>query len=133
MHLKKLWKKEKMLVTSIFSFSHNVFEPVKDKLLSLGPHLKCHLSFSHNVFEPVKDILVIRAIFEMLSADTFNLDQCQILFFGKDLTLPQTSPGFYVSFENTVGKGEIARNTEFLLFPQRFLHFWRTFCHFKQS
>ena len=37
------------------------------------------------------------------------------------LSLSQTSPGFYVtqykSFENTVGKGEIARNEQFLLFP----------------
>ena len=41
------------------------------------------------------------------------------------LTLSQTSNGFYVSavqvFENTVGKGEIARNEQFLLFPQCFL------------
>ena len=41
------------------------------------------------------------------------------------LTLSQTSPGFYVYavqvFENTVGKGEIARNEQFLLFPQCFL------------
>ena len=29
--LKTLWKKEKMLVTSIFSFSHNVFYPFKNK------------------------------------------------------------------------------------------------------
>ena len=32
----------------------------------------------------------------------------------------------YKPFENTVGKGEIARNEQFLLFPQRFLLFWRT-------
>ena len=45
------------------------------------------------------------------------------------LTLSQTSPGFYglkyKSSENTVGKGEIARNEQFLLFPQCFLSFWR--------
>ena len=35
-------------------------------------------------------------------------------------------------FENTVGKGEIARNEQFLLFPQCFLSFWITFCHFCQ-
>ena len=29
--LKTMWKKEKMLVTSIFSFSHNVFYPIKDR------------------------------------------------------------------------------------------------------
>ena len=39
----------------------------------------------------------------------------------------------YKSFENTVGKGEIARNEQFLLFPQCFLPVWRTFCHFHQS
>ena len=41
------------------------------------------------------------------------------------LTLSQTSPGFYMSavqsFENTVGKGEIACNEQFLLSPQCFL------------
>ena len=46
--------------------------------------------------------------------------------FGKGLgvlTLSQTSPGFYVSsvkvlFENNVGKGKIARNEQFIPFPQ---------------
>ena len=38
----------------------------------------------------------------------------------------------YNSFENTVGKREIARNEQFLLFPQCFLPFWRTFCHFHE-
>ena len=52
------------------------------------------------------------------------------------LTLSQTSLVFtclqYKSFENTVGKGEIARNEQFLLFPQCFLPFRATFCHFNQ-
>ena len=34
------------------------------------------------------------------------------------------------SLENTVGKGEIAHNLQFLHFPQCFLPVWRTFCHF---
>ena len=34
--------------------------------------------------------------------------------------------------ENTVGKGEIARNEQFLLFPQCFLPVWITFCHLRQ-
>ena len=34
--------------------------------------------------------------------------------------------------KNTVGKGEIARNEQFLLFPQCCVPFWRTFCHFHQ-
>ena len=36
-------------------------------------------------------------------------------------------------FENTVGKGEIARYEQFLLFPQCFLPVWITFCHFRQT
>ena len=35
-------------------------------------------------------------------------------------------------FENTVGKGEIARNEQFLPFPQCFLPVWISFCHFRQ-
>ena len=35
-------------------------------------------------------------------------------------------------FENTVGKGEIACNEQFLLFLQCFLPIWITFCHFRQ-
>ena len=38
----------------------------------------------------------------------------------------------YKSFENTVENGEIAHDKQFLLFPQCFLHFWRTLCHFHQ-
>ena len=38
----------------------------------------------------------------------------------------------YKSFENTVGKGEIARNEQFLLFPQCFLPVWRTCSHFHE-
>ena len=34
-------------------------------------------------------------------------------------------------FESTVEKGEIARNEQFLLFPQCFLPIWITFCHFR--
>ena len=33
-------------------------------------------------------------------------------------------------FENAMGKAEIARNEQFLLFPQCFLLVWRTFHHF---
>ena len=37
-----------------------------------------------------------------------------------------------MSFENTVGKREIAHNEQFLLFPQCFLPIWRTLCHLSQ-
>ena len=36
-------------------------------------------------------------------------------------------------FENTVGKGEIAHNKQFLIFPQCFLPFSRTFCNFSSN
>ena len=36
-------------------------------------------------------------------------------------------------FRNTLGKGEIARNEQFLLFSKSFLPFWRPFCHFDQD
>ena len=36
------------------------------------------------------------------------------------------------SFENTVGKGDIAPYEQFLLFPQYFLTFWITFSHVYQ-
>ena len=52
------------------------------------------------------------------------------------LTLSQTNQVYmclqYKSFENTVGKGEIAHIEQFLLFPQCFLPAWRTFCRFNQ-
>ena len=38
----------------------------------------------------------------------------------------------YKSSENTVGKGEIARNKQFLLFPPCFLLVWITFCNVGQ-
>ena len=39
---------------------------------------------------------------------------------------PPPPPGNKL-FENTVGKGEMARNEQFLLFSQCFLPVWRTF------
>ena len=36
----------------------------------------------------------------------------------------------YKSFENIAGKGEIARNEQFLIFPQCFLLISENFCHF---
>ena len=36
----------------------------------------------------------------------------------------------YKSFENAVGKGEIAPNEQLLLFPQCFPPVWKTFFHF---
>ena len=62
--LKTLWEKEKMLVTSIFSFSHNVFYPSKKEFLFLT--------------------------FNLLSANAFKLDQSQNLLLGKEVSSPLT-------------------------------------------
>ena len=49
------------------------------------------------------------------------------------LTLSQTSPCFKClqngSFENTMEKGEIAHDEQFLLFQQWFLSFLKNYCH----
>ena len=37
----------------------------------------------------------------------------------------------YKSFENTAGRGEVARYEQFLLFPKCFLPVWEAFCHFQ--
>ena len=53
--------------------------------------------------------------------------------YGKELTHSHLlTPLGNEPFENTVGKGEIARNEQFLLFPQCFLPASITFCHFRQ-
>ena len=44
--LKTLWEKEKMLVTRIFPFSHNVFYSVNDKLYKTEPPLSSANDFS---------------------------------------------------------------------------------------
>ena len=59
--LKTLWEKEKMLVSSIFSFSHNVFLAVQ------------------------KEFLFLSYIYILSSANLFNLDKSKILSFGEDL------------------------------------------------
>ena len=62
--LKILREKEKMLlVTSIFSVSHNVFHPIKDQ---------------NHLFK----------YFILSSANAFNLDRSKILLFGKELIIP---------------------------------------------
>ena len=56
--------------------------------------------------------------------------------FHRILTISQASPGFYVFavqvFCKHCGKGEMARDNQFLLFPQCFLSFWRKFSRIYQ-
>ena len=57
--LKTLWEKEKMLVTSIFSFPHSVFYSMKKKI-------------------------IILATFNLSSVNAFNSVMFKILLFGKE-------------------------------------------------
>ena len=104
--MKTLREKQKLLVTSIFSFSLDVFHPIKEKFYHFG-----HL------------LSVICKII-------FKLDKSKIccLVRVRSINSFPNKPWFitclqYMSFENTVGKGEIAYNEQFLLFPTVFYLF----------
>ena len=62
------------------------------------------------------------------STDAFNLDWSKILFCS-NLTHTQTISMQYKSFENNVGKGEIAHNGQFL-FPTMFSTYLENFLLF---
>ena len=95
--LKTLWEKEKMLVTSIFSFSHNVFKPVIDKNRHFNPFQnkpwllrvcstsllktlwekekllkKCNFSFSRSVFYLSVELSAIFIKFEIVVCKLFQ-------------------------------------------------------------
>ena len=60
--LKTLWEKEKLLVTSNFSFSHSVFYPLRE-------------------------LSVISSNLKLSSANSFNLEESKMLSFGKGLNI----------------------------------------------
>ena len=114
----------------------STFNPLPNKLFTKQASLK-HCGKGENIcimhfllfpqcFLCYENKLTICTRINMLSANPLNLDQSKIL-----LTLSQTIPCFYVSpvqvFFNTIGKREIARNEQFLLFPWCFLPILRTF------
>ena len=69
---------------------------------------------------------IVSKIFVRKRSNPMVLENCRFEYY---LSRFPNKPLFYVfkSFENTVGNGEIARNEQFLLFPQCFPAFWRTF------
>ena len=125
-----------MLVTSIFSFSHGVFK---------GFFFRVVKSRDCLVKSNSTKKIILKGSFNNISTDSvnFHIFSLYITLFIVNIvnifwiTLSQTRAGLtclqYKSFENTVGKGEIARNEQFLLFPQCFLPIWRTFCYFLQT
>ena len=97
-------------------------------ITSISPFPKCFLPFTRHF------IFLVTLI---LSAHSFSLDQSQILLFGEELShyqmtnfreelaydnfkLNENSRKLSKWVENNVGKGEIARYEQFLLFPQCF-------------
>ena len=79
--LKTLWEKEKLLITSNFSFSHSVFNSFGElsAIFTKSEIVICKL-FHFGKF-------VIWERVKRLSADAFNLDQSTILSLGRELTL----------------------------------------------
>ena len=143
----KHWEKEKLLITSNFFFSHSVFRRLvlwtcKNQGL-FGKGLTC-------VFIIMCSKASESFVGKWEKMHLFIFGQCfvssqreipsfwiqLICHLSLILTLSQISPCFYVSavksFENTVEKGEIARNEQFLFFPQCILTDWKTFRHFHQ-
>ena len=121
-----------MLVTSIFSFSHNVFNPVKDKKYIffvfdwveniVGKGYFLSLTGLKTLWE--KEKMLVTSIFSFSSAKAFNLDQTKILPFGKGLK----------KFKQTMDKrtGHRGNITEIKLkmalnTTQSINHVWHTF------
>ena len=115
-----VWK-NKRLVSSIYSFFHHAFAPLKDELLlPLFMDCKilsvqhrtcvifcCHLNVYHNkIFRQV----LVPCIFSF-SKNLFNL------FLNKPYLFTSLQ---YRSLENTVGKGKFAWYEHFFLFPRVF-------------
>ena len=103
--LKTLWEKEKMLVTSIFSFSHNDFNPVKDK--------KYHLSYFYFVVCKCFQFRQVYIFVVWKSVDSTKrqiLDSSKLKEFADDnFNFEKKGRIFFKWQENIVGKREIAR------------------------
>ena len=100
----------------IYSCENNARKTMweKEKLLvtSISPFLTMFSTLYDTYFS-------LSMHFRMSSAISFNLDQSKIFSSGNGL--------------KTLGKEDIARNEQFLLFPKCFLPILRTFCHFHQT
>ena len=103
--LKTLWEKEKMLVTSIFSFSLNVFNPrVNFYMLILKCRLLSNFSFSHSVFSPFLELSTFCINLKIVMCKLYILEESKTVAYDKELTLSQTSPGVYMSAVKHHGK-----------------------------
>ena len=70
--MKILWEKEKMLLTSVFSFSHNISYPVlKAEILHLTAFSLSSANTRYFEFGPVQNIVVLERVDPLSHNATF--------------------------------------------------------------
>ena len=119
---KRKKKKKKTLITSILSFSHNVCRPVGDR----NHHDRniCHLEMFLIWSSPKKNIChfdilkQVYMIYGLTHYQTTNFRLFQLKEFADDnFKFDENGSKLSKWVENIVGKGEIARYEQSLLFP----------------
>ena len=118
--LKTLCKKEKLLVMSNFSFSHSVFKRLvlqtRENQGLFGKGLKC---VTYNL-EVLGSSHAGSCLF-LTHYQTKNLDSSKLKVFAEDIfKFDENGKKLSKQVENTLGKGEIARYKQFLLFSTVF-------------
>ena len=105
--MKILWEQEKMLIASTLSFS-NIFSYIEIQKLSFDSQLFCHLQ-------------VLLFWTSLTHYQTKILDSSKLKKFADDnFKFDENVRKLSKRVENTVGNGEIARDEQFLHFPQCF-------------
>ena len=123
-----------MLVTSIYSFSYNVFKQLsqgckKLELRSKGLNLCQTFDPSPGQTSTYLDLSTIQSFCRRQITAKQILDSSKLKEFADDnFKFDENGRKLLKQVENTVGKGEIACNEKFLLFPRCFLPIWRTPC-----
>ena len=134
-----------MMVTSIFSFAYYVLYSIREKLHHVI-HIVivvCKIFSIRTMVEFCRLVDVKQGLHQTKNCMFSNKIQLVCLFFIRQFFFafsnlnpfpnkPWFSRVCSTGLLKTLGKGEIARNEQFLLFPQCFLSFWRTCCHFHQ-
>ena len=105
--LKTLWEKEKLLVTSNFSFSHSVCYPLYHF------HQNCRLQ-TLSVWKSIK------FVFWEIAYTLFSLVQFNSICSGRYINVACMIEFVFDGVQNFVGKGENAGYQHFLLFSQYF-------------
>ena len=124
--LKTLREKEKLLVTSNFSFSHNVFYSIKVLTSYIYFLLKWLVVLGFNATLTAK-VISWRSVRHMCRSGINLLSDATIpaltklkAFTDNNFTAAKMVQFPFQRLDNIVGKGENADHQHFLLFPQRF-------------